>query len=168
MLDVMFNLDSEWPVWMDFRALSSACLELANYLAMTISIIVITSSSSSSILLEYFLTAWKCDRKVQQNVSLRRKKKKRLLVDVNRKTSVLEVQAWAFPGFFGKKRKVTYFIRNYRAFFIFPKSQKSLQFYVLAKRSQRKVEGLISLSRQILLPPPPPAATKQNKTKHPK
>ena len=39
MLDVMFNLDSEWPVWMDFRALYSACLELANYLKMTISII---------------------------------------------------------------------------------------------------------------------------------
>ena len=31
---------------MDFRALYSACLELANYLEMTISIIVITSSSS--------------------------------------------------------------------------------------------------------------------------
>ena len=46
MLDVMFNLDWEWPVWMDFRALYSACLELANYLEMTIRIIVITSSSS--------------------------------------------------------------------------------------------------------------------------
>ena len=159
MLDVMFNLDSEWPVWMDFRALYSACLELANYLGMTISIIVITSSSS--ILLDYFLRAWKILKKMSGSNSGMRMAKIYWLIW----RKIICFGSSGLPQFFWTEEEgILNLVEMLAHYSFFPNHTNPFYFMFLPRQSERwKVWSL--WAGQILLPPPPPA-TKQNKTSY--